>query len=153
MQRAKAANARSVILTFGGPASQVQTTGGAFWLDSFGPTIDQDGIVQIEPNAGQTLLLPTRSDPPGISLVDSLVSTWYSVTANEQFDDYLMFQSDTPDSIWVTLRKITWQWGATATNANPWTVTPPSTSSATLSVPSSDLPQWDHRIQQDIRWE
>jgi len=81
----------------------------------------------------------------------SILSSVYNVvTRNDSFVDYFMYRPTGAKSIWVTIGKLTWLWGGTATrNGNPntnggWT----GPTGATQPIPaptgnvSHEFPGW-----------
>jgi hypothetical protein len=148
VQRVNMFRTQVVQTIFSGIVTQHLTTAGAFMLDSVWDTPQAEGPIPIDTGTPATELLPKRKDYPGLG-VDT---NTFTVAADDRFEDYLMYQSDQPGSVWVTLRKMTWQWSATATNDGAgWTVVTQS-SSATTSAPSSELPVWIGHAQ-DINWQ
>ena len=149
VQRAKFDDTQVTHDLFNQAATYHHTSDNAFMLDSVWSTPQAWGPVVIEPTAQQTALEnPLRHDYPSLGVNSNM----FTMSSNQQFEDYLMFQSDRDGSIWVTLRKITWQWSASATNGTAgWSVLT-QTNNATPSVPSSELPVWSGHAQ-DLGWQ
>ncbi len=93
------------------------------------------------------------SDTPGSvldSIDDQAQQAWDSGlkahTRNDQFNLYLMYKSDSANSIWVTLRMLQWHWSGGATKdvqTGAWSLDAGATSSQNPgSDDSATLPEW-----------
>jgi hypothetical protein len=106
---------------------------------------DTNGVVTIP--AGQSTTWALNDDP-----YLGLTSNYSSVTANENFQTYFMYQPPTAGAIWVTLGVISWSWGGTATtDGSSWSASAtsfsPSPAGATVMYTNSNaLPQWSTNI-------
>jgi hypothetical protein len=121
-------------------ANQKLTTSGAFVADNDSDDGDifYDGTVTGIGNSDTGT--HNDDDSPGLEYT----AADKSISNNDQFQIYLMYKPDITNSIWVTLRTLTWQWSGSATNDpnSGWSLNPGATSSATPSVDSIILPTW-----------
>jgi Bacterial TSP3 repeat len=128
-----------------GPTVFTFTSSGHYVLDCLptNGTPQYAGIVTlIDTEAASTPIDPRTVDSPG----NPVTSDTFWTNANDQFDDYLVFQSDRPGSIWTTLRKLHWSWSGFATNGpTGWTMISQS-NSKTNSVDSTQLPVWTNAV-------
>ena len=82
-------------------------------------------------------------DTPAIELTSTK-----RVQTNQQFTAYLMFKPSTPNSIWVTLRLVNWNWRAVAVLGSDgiWTLENSNNTGylqSPVSISSSGLPLWE----------
>jgi hypothetical protein len=107
------------------------------------PQYDSSGGYLYPFNPGQKGALPSPPDLPAVSLSGTNLS---SVTTNQQFQMFLVYQpsSANNNSIWVTLQQVNWNWSATIALANgAWGMpTGTSFSANPAGVRSASLPQW-----------
>jgi hypothetical protein len=101
------------------------------WLYSFDP--------------GQKGALPSPVDLPTVGLSGGNLS---SVTTNQQFQMFLMYQPSGANSIWVTLQQVNWNWAASIAFANGAWGMPTGTSflANPTGARSTSLPQWPNAI-------
>jgi hypothetical protein len=59
-------------------------------------------------------------DAPAVPLISNDYST---VTTDQSFDTYYLYKPNLPNSIWVTLNRVEWNWDGTAGNEPPWELT------------------------------
>jgi hypothetical protein len=112
------------------------TSGGAFVNDN--PT----------PYGGTTVNL-SNSDTKAIMQADSPTSPlagYKKATADDSFETYLMYKPSGADSVWVTLRMLTWNWSGTAAlGGGGWGVAGGTPANPSQNIDSSDsatLPEW-----------
>jgi hypothetical protein len=77
------------------------------------------------------------------------------VSANDQFDTFLMFMPSAPNSIWVPLGRIQWYWaGTAAVNGSSWNYVPwSSPHGSAVSTNFNYFPQWSHVVSAtDNNW-
>lgn len=82
----------------------------------------------------------TAEDSPGESLdVDDIL-----VTVNDKFTMWLQFKPADPDSIPVSLRKVSWSWGGVATKGlNGWSLTSEAHDVNPTDLDTTDFPpEW-----------
>ena len=139
-----------------------------FTLASSGHTGNENsgGVYVLDTNPGNTF--PQYDDSAGIvptqagnstpwSLVDvpfvGLTSNYSSVTANESFQTYFMYQPPTPGAIWVTLAVLNWSWGGTTTvsgglwaPASATSFSPNPAGATTTGTNSNILPKWSTNV-------
>jgi len=127
-----------------------QTSNGAFLIDD-GLGIQYGGPVGIDDNAA-TLF---HSDSPGLMLSPSLVNPdLRNVSADDNFKLYLTYNPDTDNSIWVTLRSLTWRWNGSATKdtaTGVWTLDPGSDKGVTPSVDDTVFSLWTNSVR-SLSW-
>lgn len=100
---------------------------------------------QIETIGANDTTTLVSSDNPGQTLDDN----YNRITRTDNFNIYLMYKPDGANSIWVTLRKLFWNWGGTAVKGNApypnrgWTRAVGATSAVDPeSTDSAELPIW-----------
>ncbi len=74
-----------------------------------------------------------------------------SLSRSDQFETYLMYKSDTADSIWVPLKKMTWHWSGSATKGDDtWSLVEGSGDYSSTPPAGNDtieMPEWDNHLQ------
>jgi hypothetical protein len=113
------------------------------WLLPNPPVLDKVSQNEIIPDS--IAAIPSQSkymDSPSMPVCESSSVCHYGLS--DVFADFLMFRPDTPESIWVTLRRRSWSWSASYDwNEVEWavngicTANPPSSETATL-------PEWQN---------
>ena len=104
----------------------------------------------IDPQSASTVLTPARIDSPGIGI--GVTNNQIRVAREDHFTDYLMFISDREGSVWVTLRKMQWNWSGSATNtAGGWVVDSQSNTKSNSSD-STELPVWTNYTG-NLQWQ
>lgn len=84
------------------------------------------------------------SDSPGQGLPNHV----HEAEVSDNFQTYLMFKPNTPNAIWVPIKKIEWSWGATATRVsegNNWTLTSISKPAPSVST-TFEFPSWSRMV-------
>ena len=111
--------------------------------------IQYSGQQSVSNSGSVTLTGRTYADSPGTELVSNQMSS----SATDSFQLYLMYQSSEPDSIWVTLSRLTWRWagqitriGAPQSPDNNWNAPTGTSLSADPSSRSNRLPQWSTNL-------
>ena len=125
-------------------ARQTLSSGGAYVLDDGIPTSGPYANLTVAIASGATATWNT-DDSPG----SPLSSGFKKATASDQFRIYFMYRPDGADSIWVTLKRLDWNWGGETTRVlappggNTWN---PPTGVANSTNPSgtdtTELPTW-----------
>jgi hypothetical protein len=129
------------LLNMFGPTTYTWTSSGEFTLDAPTNGIPQyQGIQQIYQDDASSTLTPDRFDSPNTAVTNSMILA----TRSDYFTDYLMFKSDRDGSIWVTLRKMQWNWSGSASNTTSGGVVYATSNSKSNSTVSTDLPQWSN---------
>ena len=78
------------------------------------------------------------------------------VAMDDEFQYYLMYRSDEPDSIWVPIGMLPWSCRGRATRAAAgWNVVAGSTGNSANPAGADclDFPEWDHVAIDDLVWE
>jgi hypothetical protein len=128
-----------------------QSTGaGMFVLD----TTSQNMVPQYNDTAGIITAPPGTSEPWTLYDIPALglKSNYSSVTANQTFKTYFMYQPPTSGAIWVTLGVIGWSWsGTAAASGGSWsagaTSFNPNPAGATVTYTNTNsLPQWSSNV-------
>jgi hypothetical protein len=142
------------VQTTNAAVTQTWSSGGALVLDD-GLGIQYSGPQPIAAGSAATLSGANYADSPGNPL-----SAGYSASsATDSFELYLMYKSSEAGSIWVTLRKVRWNWagqttriGAPASPANNWNA-PIGTALASDAngTDSMALPTWN-RAYSSLSW-
>jgi len=128
------------------------TSDGNYVLDD-GAGIIYGGSEFVSANVTKTF---NRDDSPGWTLGNPPVHSDQNGT--DDFATYLMFKPESADSIWVTLRKLTWSWSCAAEAVDTgigvywFKATGSGSSSASSQVDVVTLPEWDSAFS-DLRWE
>jgi hypothetical protein len=118
--------------------SYTWSTGGNYWLDNqefYFPEFDD---VTINPHSTSSSL--SFGDGPewpcGLTVC----------TINDQFKTYLRFRPDgDADNIWVTLKRVDWEWHATAALSGAWAITSQYTPLAQLHDDNT-FPIWSNNV-------
>jgi hypothetical protein len=161
------ATSPAITTTFGGTFAWLQlvnrvntftfTNGAPQTLNSDGFVLDNGRSANGQPqynsnngwlypfNPGQKGALPSPVDLPAVGLSGTSLS---SVTTNQQFQMFLMYQPSGANSIWVTLQQVNWNWAATIAFGNgAWgTPTNPSFAANPTGTRSASLPLWSNAI-------
>lgn len=117
------------------------------------PSMVLDGSLGIRYDGSQAVANSGSVTLNGLNYADSpaneLTAQSQSSSASDSFELYLMYRSDEPDSIWVSLSMLTWKWagattriGAPTSAANNWNAPTGTSLSATASARTNTLPEW-----------
>jgi hypothetical protein len=134
-----------------GTSGNIKDTGGRWLADP--PVPYSPGAVQVPLNLIATIATSDLPSQPGITDNQTLVS------ADFDFQMFLMYQPPGANSIWVTLQEIDWGWSATVAHppgttlasvaANPFQLDGRPTLKPQLPVVNNgatSLPQWDSLV-------
>ncbi len=111
--------------------------------------IQYSGPQPIAAGAAATLTGNSYADSPSARILPGMTV----LNCSDQFTDFFMYKPSTPNSIWVTLSRLTWSWNGAATAAPPPPPPPPPSgfilgahSPAGVTnqngVASTTLPEW-----------
>lgn len=125
--------------TYGG--GQESTTDGEFYLDNQDPYPNTDCSISQSTGYFNGISL---YDQPGYGL--NYIVGLYPInlcSINDSFKDYIMFQPNGNNSIWVTLGRVFWSWSASTTQTNGvWSNPTYQVSSPSKPDSSDELPNW-----------
>jgi len=131
--------------------TRTSNAGGTTTL-STGGDFDLDGDLGIQYSGPQPIAAGGSAQLNGGRYSDSpanpLTGDSSASTASDSFQLYLMYQSSEPESIWVTLSKVNWNWAGKTTRtgapaANTWgPATGTQLASDRNGTDSIDLPEW-----------
>ncbi len=109
--------------------------------------------ITVRANGSATIDRADHHDSPDEPLTGSGTTGMTAVRVNDRFKVYLVYKPDGDDSIWVTLRKATWQWqgGAALNAARNWVANGTMSGSSTASSDSTELPEWNGTYTA-LRW-
>ena len=120
------------------------STGGSYCLDGGETYPDSHTDVSETASRNQCFGDIDYADGPGIGIQ---YASWASI--NDHFKTYCRFRPSGADSIYVTLRRVDWDWHATVeyTGYNPfdlssWTITSSGIGGPT-PMDTNEFPQWD----------
>ena len=104
-------------------------------------------VTQSTPVPGPHYLAPYMVDSPLLSVPIN----YGSVTLSDDFSDYLMYKSDSGNSVWIAVSQLGWSFSATATNAaGMWmgpTNQPVTVSGPTKPSGAAAFPPWVNTAQ------
>jgi hypothetical protein len=129
----------------------VKTTNGTSILDGGPPQYDVPGHINSNVTNYHYIVMihdnPPEWAPPSDSPRSSLDNVMKRVSRTDDFQLYLMYKPSSENSIWVTLCKLNWFWGGTASK-NPegiWFLVDGSDSYSPnpTGFDDTELPQWE----------
>jgi hypothetical protein len=140
---------------YNGALQEVYTSHGTNAVDSWKGSVEYGGrLVTLTNSALGQLMLP---DSPGVYATGLSSRPSYKLVGTEEpFALYLSYRPDGPvtETIWVTLRKLTWEWHGSASKSTneEWSVSTGADAWAqTFGSESSELPTWTNSVE-TIEW-